>query len=85
MSDLGLLSLWPRLAARAHIEDQPARRLCRPRGYAELCQRRLKIDPLAAFNAWDSGDTLTSLRFTAREPVPTIAKIIWTTMRFRPG
>ena len=30
---------------------------------------------LKAFNAWASGDTLTSLRFAAREPVPTITKI----------
>lgn len=30
---------------------------------------------LKAFNAWATGETLPSLRFTAREPVPAIAKI----------
>jgi hypothetical protein len=30
---------------------------------------------LKAFNAWATSDTLTQLRFTAREPVPAIAKI----------
>ncbi len=28
-----------------------------------------------AFNAWATGETLTQLRFNAREPVPAIAKI----------
>jgi hypothetical protein len=30
---------------------------------------------LKAFNAWAAGETLTSLRFAAREPVPTITKL----------
>jgi hypothetical protein len=30
---------------------------------------------LKAFNAWATGETLTQLRFTAREPVPAIAKL----------
>ena len=30
---------------------------------------------LKAFNAWATGETLTQLRFTAREPVPNIAKL----------
>jgi hypothetical protein len=30
---------------------------------------------LKAFNAWADGDTPTSLRFAAREPVPAITKI----------
>jgi hypothetical protein len=30
---------------------------------------------LKAFNAWAAGDQLTSLRFAAREPVPSIAKL----------
>jgi hypothetical protein len=30
---------------------------------------------LKAFNAWATGEPLPSLRFTAREPVPPIAKI----------
>jgi hypothetical protein len=28
-----------------------------------------------AFNAWAAGEPITQLRFTAREPVPVIAKI----------
>jgi hypothetical protein len=30
---------------------------------------------LKAFNAWATGETLPSLRFTAREPVPAITKL----------
>jgi hypothetical protein len=30
---------------------------------------------LKAFNAWAAGETITQLRFTAREPVPAITKI----------
>ena len=31
---------------------------------------------LKAFNAWATGETLTQLRYTAREPVPAITKLI---------
>jgi hypothetical protein len=30
---------------------------------------------LRAFNAWATGEKLTSLRFASREPVPTVAKL----------
>ena len=73
MAGTGLVKGDPRLLFRRVMFAHTRKQVGQPMRRRETREHVTLY--LKAFNAWATGDTLSSLRFTAREPVPTVLKI----------